>query len=157
LTTTTDLEEHRMVAADTDRQRGAVRATRQAAAVRDALAGRSRFTSAQDLHADLRSRGERVGLTTVYRRLQVLADCGAADVLRTADGESVYRLCETGAHHHHLLCRVCGRAVEIEAREVERWAGRLAESEGFVDVEHTVEVVGTCATCARDPAEPDRP
>lgn len=138
-----------MVPAESDRLPGSIRATRQAAAVRDALAGRSGFTSAQDLHADLRSRGERVGLTTVYRRLQVLADSGAVDVLRTADGESVYRLCETGVHHHHLVCRVCGRAVEIEARAVERWAGRLAESHGFVDIEHTVEVVGTCASCAR--------
>ena len=138
-----------MVAPDTDRQPGAIRATRQAAVVRDALAGRTGFTSAQDLHAELRNRGERVGLTTVYRRLQLLADSGEADVLRTADGESVYRLCETGRHHHHLVCRVCGRAVEIEARPVERWAGRLAEREGFVDLEHTVEVVGTCGDCAR--------
>lgn len=138
-----------MVASDTDRQPGPIRATRQAAAVREALAGRSGFTSAQDLHADLRSRGERVGLTTVYRRLQLLADSGDVDVLRTAGGESVYRICETGAHHHHLVCRSCGRAVEIEARAVEKWAGRLMERQDFVDIEHTVEVVGTCGTCAR--------
>jgi Fur family ferric uptake transcriptional regulator len=149
LTTTNDVEEHRVVAPDTDRLPGTIRATRQAAAVREALAGRAGFTSAQDLHGDLRSRGERVGLTTVYRRLQLLADSGAVDVLRTPDGESVYRLCETGAHHHHLVCRSCGRAVEIEARAVERWAGRLADSHDFVDIEHTVEVVGTCGTCAR--------
>lgn len=142
-------EERRVVASDTDRQPGPIRATRQAAAVREALAGRSGFTSAQDLHADLRSRGERVGLTTVYRRLQLLADSGDVDVLRTAGGESVYRICETGAHHHHLVCRSCGRAVEIEARSVEKWAGRLMERHDFVDIEHTVEVVGTCGTCAR--------
>lgn len=138
-----------MVASDTDRQPGSIRATRQAAAVRAALAGRSAFTSAQDLHADLRSRGERVGLTTVYRRLQLLAESGDVDVLRTPEGESVYRICETGAHHHHLVCRSCGRAVEIEARAVERWAGRLRERHDFIDIEHTVEVVGTCGTCAR--------
>jgi Fur family ferric uptake transcriptional regulator len=149
LTTTNDAEEHRVVAPDTDRLPGSIRATRQAAAVREALAGRTGFTSAQDLHADLRSRGDRVGLTTVYRRLQLLADSGDVDVLRTPDGESVYRLCETGAHHHHLVCRSCGRAVEIEARAVERWAGRLADSHDFIDIEHTVEVVGTCGTCAR--------
>src|SRR5919107_2103103 len=78
LTSLTYVEEHHMVAPDTDRQPGAIRATRQAAVVRDALAGRTGFTSAQDLHADLRRRGERVGLTTVYRRLQLLADSGEA-------------------------------------------------------------------------------
>jgi Fur family transcriptional regulator, ferric uptake regulator len=132
-----------------ERTPGAVRSTRQAAAVRDALAERACFTSAQDLHADLRDRGERVGLTTVYRRLQALADAGVADTIRTADGESVYRLCRTGRHHHHLVCRVCRRAVEIEATEVERWTRQVAEAEGFTDVEHTVEVLGTCSTCAK--------
>jgi Fur family ferric uptake transcriptional regulator len=137
------------VAPPSERPPGAVRSTRQAAAVRAALAERAGFTSAQDLHAELRSRGERVGLTTVYRRLQSLADAGAVDTLRTADGESVYRLCRTGRHHHHLVCRVCQRAVEIEAAEVERWTSQVARAEGFTDVEHVVEVIGTCADCAR--------
>lgn len=136
------------MAAETARLPGAVRATRQAAAVRDALAGRPGFTSAQDLHADLRGRGAGVGLTTVYRHLQSLAEAGAVDVIRTPDGESAYRICGTGRHHHHLVCRSCGRTVEIEAREVERWTRRVAEAEGFVDVDHTVEVVGTCGECA---------
>jgi Fur family ferric uptake transcriptional regulator len=125
-------------------QRG--RSTRQAAAVREALARRDGFTSAQDLHAELRGSGATVGLTTVYRHLQSLADAGAVDVLRTPDGESVYRICGTG-HHHHLVCRTCGRTVEVEGREVERWTRQVAEAEGFVDVDHTVEIVGTCATC----------
>ena len=124
------------------------RSTRQAAAVRAALARRDGFTSAQDLHAELRGSGAAVGLTTVYRHLQSLADAGAVDVLRSPDGESVYRICGTG-HHHHLVCRECGRAVEIEGREVERWTRQVAEAEGFVDVDHTVEIIGTCADCAR--------
>jgi Fur family ferric uptake transcriptional regulator len=127
------------------------RSTRQAAAVRAALARRDGFTSAQDLHAELRGSGAAVGLTTVYRHLQALADAGAADVLRSPDGESVYRICGTG-HHHHLVCRVCGRTVEIEGREVERWTRRVAEAEGFVDADHTVEIIGTCAGCASRPA-----
>ncbi len=136
------------MSAESARLPGAVRATRQATAVRDALARRDGFTSAQDLHAELRRRGDGVGLTTVYRHLQSLADAGAVDVLRTPEGESVYRICGTGDHHHHLVCRVCGRTVEIEGREVERWTRRVADAEGFVDVDHTVEVFGTCAACA---------
>jgi Fur family transcriptional regulator, ferric uptake regulator len=132
-----------------EQQRG--RSTRQAAAVRDALARRDGFTSAQDLHAELRGSGAAVGLTTVYRHLQALADAGAVDVLRGPDGETVYRACGTGRHHHHLVCRVCGRTVEIEGGAVERWTRQVAEAEGFVDVDHTVEVVGTCAACATRP------
>lgn len=125
-----------------------IRATRQGAAVQAALVNSAGFRSAQDLHAELRRQGESVGLTTVYRHLQTLADAGAVDVLHTPEGETVYRLCDSGGHHHHLVCRGCGRTVEIEGTEVERWTRRVAETEGFVDVDHTVEVFGTCSTCA---------
>ena len=127
------------------------RSTRQAAAVREALVRREGFTSAQDLHAELRGSGAAVGLTTVYRHLQALADAGAIDVLRSPDGEAVYRVCGTGRHHHHLVCRDCGRTVEIEGGAVERWTRQVAEAEGFIDVDHTVEIVGTCAACASSP------
>jgi len=134
--------------ADTARPPGAVRATRQGAAVQAVLAGSTSFRSAQDLHAELRQRGKSVGLTTVYRHLQMLADAGAVDVLHTPEGETVYRLCGTGKHHHHLVCRGCGLTLEIEGREVEHWAHKVADAQGFVDIDHTVEVFGTCAACA---------
>ena len=76
------------------------------------------FHSAQELHAMLRDRGERVGLTTVYRTLQGLADAGEIDVMRPPGGEHLYRRCSQG-HHHHLVCRSCGRTVEVEGPAVE--------------------------------------
>ena len=76
------------------------------------LAEMEGFHSAQDLHAMLRQRGERVGLTTVYRTLQGLADAGEIDVMRPPGGEHLYRRCSEG-HHHHLVCRSCGRTVEV--------------------------------------------
>ena len=125
----------------------ALRSTRQRAAVSAVLDEVSDFRSAQDLHAMLRQRGEGIGLTTVYRTMQALADAGEVDVLRNADGEAVYRRCSTG-HHHHLVCRVCGRTVEVDGPAVERWAGRTAAENGFVNVSHTLEILGTCAACA---------
>jgi len=120
--------------------------TRQQSAVREELGREPAFLSAQDVHARLRAAGHRIGLTTVYRALQSMADAGEVDVLRTDDGESVYRRCSTG-HHHHLVCRTCGRTVEVEGPTVERWADRVAAEHGFRDVEHTVEVFGTCERC----------
>jgi Fur family ferric uptake transcriptional regulator len=125
----------------------APRSTRQRAAVAAVLDELPDFHSAQDLHAMLRERGARVGLTTVYRTLQTLADTGEVDVLRRVDGEAVYRRCSTG-HHHHLVCRNCGRTEEVEGPAVERWADRVAAEHGFVDVSHTLEIFGTCAPCA---------
>ncbi|MFI9624637.1 Fur family transcriptional regulator [Streptomyces sp. NPDC052042] len=125
------------------------RSTRQRAAVAAALDGVDEFRSAQELHDVLKHRGDSVGLTTVYRTLQSLADAGEVDVLRTTDGESVYRRCSTDEHHHHLVCRTCGKAVEVEGPAVEQWAESVAAQHGYVNVAHTVEIFGTCAGCAR--------
>ena len=122
--------------------------TRQQVAVAELLVRSDDFTSAQTVHARLRDAGAGVGLATVYRTLQAMVDAGTVDVLRTDDGEAVYRACSTH-HHHHLVCRQCGRTVEVEGPAVERWADRVAAEHGFVDVSHTLEVFGTCASCAR--------
>lgn len=125
-----------------------VRTTRQRTAVAELLDRVDGFRSAQDLHELLRREGASVGLTTVYRHLQALADAGQVDVLRTDDGEAVYRRCPTKTHHHHLVCRSCGRSVEVEGPEVEQWATTIAAAHAFTDVTHTVEVFGTCGACA---------
>lgn len=125
-----------------------MRATRQRAAVRDALHRAAAFRTAQHLHDELKAAGESVGLTTVYRTLQSLADAGEVDVLRTADGEAIYRRCSTGEHHHHLVCTSCGTSVEVASDEVERWAEATARRHGFTEVEHTAELYGLCRACA---------
>ena len=128
------------------------RMTRQRSAVADALADVEDFRSAQQLHELLRDRGEGVGLATVYRTLQTLADGGEVDVLRTNDGEALYRRCARREHHHHLICRGCGTTVEIDGPTVEAWANQVGTSHGFVDIQHTIELFGTCAGCARTSA-----
>lgn len=126
----------------------AVRNTRQRSAVSNLLGEVEGFHSAQELHAMLRERGERVGLTTVYRTLQGLADSGEVDVMRPPGGEHLYRRCSEG-HHHHLVCRSCGRTVEVEGPTVETWADRVAARHGYADVSHTLEIFGTCPACVR--------
>ena len=125
------------------------RSTRQRASIVDALRGASGFKTAQELHRDLLGGGERVGLATVYRNLQALADTGEVDVLHSDIGESMFRLCNESDHHHHLVCRNCGLSVEITAEEVESWAARVAEHHGFQELSHTVEIFGLCRNCSR--------
>ncbi|MDT4939532.1 MAG: Fur family transcriptional regulator, ferric uptake regulator [Pseudonocardiales bacterium] len=125
------------------------RTTRQGGAVEDALRTAGGFRSAQDVYAALRTTGGSVGLSTVYRHLQALADGGQVDAIQSPDGETTYRYCggpDTG-HHHHLVCRMCGRAEEVEGLAVERWATSVADAHGYTDVDHTVELFGTCAAC----------
>jgi Fur family ferric uptake transcriptional regulator len=120
--------------------------------VRQALAAAGTFVSAQDLHARLRAAGHRIGLTTVYRALAVMADAAEADVI-TADGQQVYRACGD-SHHHHLICRSCRKTVEVSGPAVERWAKAIGGQHGFTDVTHTVEIFGTCPDCSSNPAPP---
>ena len=131
----------------TDQSGTLTRSTRQRTAVLELLGEVDEFRSAQDLHALLRERGAKVGLTTVYRTLQALADAERIDVMRLPGGEHLYRSCSQG-HHHHLVCRTCGRTVEVEGPAVEKWAGKVAEEHGFTDVAHTLEIFGTFGECA---------
>ncbi|MEV0201115.1 transcriptional repressor [Nonomuraea sp. SMC257] len=117
-------------------------------AVHDTLRRNEGFRSAQDVYTEMRQHGAKIGLTTVYRALQALADGGQVDVLRTDDGESVYRACASGDHHHHLVCRRCGHTVEVAGPAVERWAEAVGGEHGFTEITHTVEVFGTCASCS---------
>src|SRR5262245_28864440 len=97
------------------------RETRQRVAVSAALNQVDSFVSAQQLHSILRAAGDEVGLATVYRTLQQLAEDGEVDVLRMSETESMYRRCSSG-HHHHLICRACRRTVEVDNPAVEQWA-----------------------------------
>jgi len=121
--------------------------TRQRAAVAELLDDTTDFRSAQQVHEMLRAQGETIGLATVYRTLQALVDNGDVDVL-THDGENIYRRCGRREHHHHLVCRSCGATVEIDGPTVEAWASRVAAEHGYRDIEHTIELFGTCAACA---------
>ncbi|MGH8960838.1 MAG: Fur family transcriptional regulator [Jatrophihabitantaceae bacterium] len=126
------------------------RSTRQGGAVKDALRSAGGFRSAQDVYAALRTEGESVGLSTVYRHLQGFVDDGLVDVIHTPEGETTYRYCgESGqGHHHHLVCRTCGRTEQIEGRVVEKWTSAVAAEYGYADVGHTVELFGVCGACS---------
>lgn len=123
------------------------RNTWQREAVREALGSSEAFVSAQALHSALRDRGSSIGLATVYRALADLAVEGEADSLQQ-EGESLYRACTPGTHHHHLICRNCGLTVEIEADAVEQWARQVASEHGFTQPNHVVDVFGLCAECS---------
>ena len=122
------------------------RSTRQRTAVVDSMQRNEDFRSSQEIHDQLRHEGVSVGLSTVYRTLQALADAGEVDVIVRDDGESVYRLCSEH-HHHHLVCRRCRTTVELEAPSVETWAHQVAADHGFTDTSHTIEIWGLCPGC----------
>lgn len=124
------------------------RLTRQRVAVAALLAQTEGFCTAQQVHDLLKQRGQSIGLATVYRQLQSLAESGEVDAVRQPEGEVAYRQCEQTSHHHHLICRNCGTAAEISASVVESWAERVAAEHGFTDAGHEVELYGLCDRCS---------
>lgn len=104
------------------------------------------FASAQEVHRSMVRDGEKIGLTTIYRGLQSLVDEKLIDLLRREGGEAIYRMCgET--HHHHLICRSCGRTEEIASAVIEKWAASQGLIRGFREVGHSVELFGLCNNC----------
>lgn len=130
------------------------RNTRQRTAVVELMADLDHFASAKEIHHELTQRKEKVGLTTVYRTLQSLAEIAAVDVLHMSSGETLYRACQTDRHHHHLVCTECGRTEEIDGGPVEEWARKVAGQHGFSLSSHDAEIYGVCQQC-QDATESD--
>ncbi len=124
------------------------RETPQRREVVRALSRLQGFVSAQELHALIADGGGRIALATVYSQLKSLVASGEVDVVMTDRGESLYRRCVVDAHHHHLACRRCGRTIEVDAPDLEAWAGEVGRRHGFHDLRHVLELSGVCDTCA---------
>ena len=77
-----------------------------------------------------------------------MAEHGQVDVIRADAGESLYRRCGAGEHHHHLRCRSCGQVTELAAPAVEAWASEVARSSGYIELSHSLEITGICPACA---------
>lgn len=129
---------------------GMRRMTRQRSAVERELAREQDFRTAQQIHQDLCTAGHAVGLATVYRTLQALARAGGVDTMRGEDGESMFRQCSTTDHHHHLVCRRCGRTEEIAPALIERWVRDVATQHGYTEVEHSIAIFGLCRQCREE-------
>ena len=125
-----------------DRQ--ARRLTRNARAVLEVLRGRDRPVPAQDLHIELRARGDRIGLTTVYRNLHALAEAGHVHQFRTGDQTS-YLACAPEPHEH-LICRTCGRIQQRHLDGLDSWLAKI-EQTGFLIADRRIELYGRCDRC----------
>ena len=122
------------------------RNTWQKTAVLDELSNTEEFVSAQELHQKITLSGKKLGLTTVYRALTEMVEQGLADSLSLSDGEMRYRIC-TPDHHHHLICRVCGKTVEFDLPGFEELAQSVAKQNSFTELSHEIELFGICKDC----------
>jgi Fur family ferric uptake transcriptional regulator len=125
------------------------RKTLQRDAIARVLRASERFRTAQEIHVQMRLDGETVGLTTVYRHLQIFVDEGVVHTVQLEDRQTAYRWCGTVQHHHHLVCRGCGASRQLLDGEFEARVAKATEGQGFTELSHTFEVFGVCPSCQR--------
>ena len=98
--------------------------------------------------AEIDRRLPQVGRASVYRALEQLEELGLILRLDLGSGAAGYeRLGPGGDHHHHLVCRKCGRLIPFHDEELERVIGSVGRESGFQVTSHEVTLQGTCAAC----------
>lgn len=110
------------------------------------LRNERRYLSAAEIHGLLKKARSTVSLSTVYRTLDLLAAKGEASQRVDEHGEATYVTCAP-THHHHAICRKCGRVEEVACEAMERFAGELRVHHGFELDDHAMEFFGRCAAC----------
>jgi len=117
-------------------------------AVIDLLSKQPCALTAPEIEAALRRKGHRVGLATVYRTLELLADLKLVGRLEVGQGIARYEpLTPGGDHHHHLVCDHCGRVIPFDDDELEQTIDRLTHKVRFQVAEHDVVLHGACRSC----------
>jgi Fur family ferric uptake transcriptional regulator len=126
------------------------RSTRQQSAILEALYEADEFKSAQEIYSLLAKKKLKVGLATVYRTLQKMAEKQDIDAIKSIDGETLYRHCgQNDGHHHHLICNKCGLTITVEGPAIENWTDKVAKANGFSEVSHKVDIFGVCKNCRK--------
>jgi Fur family transcriptional regulator, ferric uptake regulator len=119
-------------------------------AVVEALAEHDCAVTALDLDDELRRRRPPVGRASVYRALEQLEQLGLVQRIEVCRGTAGYeRVDPTGHHHHHAICRDCGRMVPFEDPSLERALDKVAGAMSFDVTEHDVVLRGLCDRCTR--------
>ena len=124
-------------------------------AILDVLGKTSRHLSAEDIYLEVHKIYPNVGLTTVYRTLELLVQMGLVLKFDFGDGRARYELTEgpKGVHHHHLICMNCKRVIDYtdfvdeEAEFLKRAEKGLAKKYKFEIKGHLIRFYGLCEKC----------
>ena len=89
-----------------------------------------------------------IGLVTIYRTLEILAELGLVCEIYTGDKCRSYTT-GTSQHHHHLVCSSCGKVVDFSGHYIEKLEESLSRESGFRIEEHPLEFIGVCGSCQK--------
>lgn len=108
------------------------------------------FLSAEEVWQRLKQRHHiRIGLPTVYRILDELAEAGIITRIFMSDRKQYYFLCSNPGHHHHFVCESCRRVEDVEYCGLEDVISTMAHYSGARITSHILQINGVCGTCNR--------
>ncbi len=127
--------------------------TRQRKLIVELFINMKNHLSAEELHEAARRDGHNIGLATIYRTLNLLADAGLAEQKQFGEGRFVYEVSTPGEHHDHIICLDCGAVIEFENEEIERLQEKMAAAHDFKLASHRLDMYGHCRRerCDRRP------
>lgn len=113
-----------------------------------------RHMSAEDVYRALIDAGEELNLATVYRVLTQFEAAGIVSRLHFEGAHSSFEL-DSGEHHDHMLCVVCGRVDEFVDEVIENHQRAIASRLGYELTDHSLYMYGICAECRAKGYTPD--
>ncbi len=122
--------------------------THQREAVARVLFESTRHLSADDVAAELRSRGDQIGKATIYRTLALLVELGLATEHDFDEGFKRYQMQVGAARHDHLICSGCGRVISFQRPELDRILAEVAAQADFEALTRQIKIFGTCHACS---------
>lgn len=105
--------------------------------------------STEELFRRVRKKDPKIGYTTVYRTLKLLAECGLASEVAFHDGIARYEHQYGRRSHHHMVCTECGASVEFFSPEMDRLEQEIGRKHNYVTTRHTVQIYGVCGECRK--------
>lgn len=118
--------------------------TRQREIIVECFLSIGNHLSAEDLHDSVRRAGHNIGLATIYRTLNLLADAGLVEQKQFSEGRTVFEVVTPGGHHDHIICLDCGAVVEFENEQIEELQAQVAAQHGFKLTSHRLDLFGHC-------------
>ena len=102
--------------------------------------------SPQELYQGILKKKKRIGLTSIYRSLDLFESLGIVfKVINESNAK--YKLCEMENHHHHVVCKACGSVVEFSFCDISDWSKKVMESTGYEVTDHQLNFFGLCKAC----------
>jgi Fur family ferric uptake transcriptional regulator len=108
--------------------------------------------STDELHRLVQKKDVRIGYTTVYRTLKLLAECGLASEVAFHDGIARYEHQYNRRSHHHMVCTQCGSSVEFFSRDVGHLEQEIGRKYRYLATRHTFQIYGICEDCRKKDA-----